>query len=102
MADDFERGGSKLYAALSRSFAEDPIVADIVGGHDPLWEAPLRLFGGVHDLELSGVVRHPWPKLRGVLEANRDWLALDVRSWPGEPRRLAHLDGHANGMEWVA
>ena len=29
-------------------------------------------------------------------------FALDVRSWPGEQRRLALLDGHANSMEWVA
>ena len=29
-------------------------------------------------------------------------FALDVRSWPGGERRLAHLDGHANRMEWVA
>jgi hypothetical protein len=24
-----------------------------------------------------------------------------VRSWPSGPKRLAHLDGHANRMEWV-
>jgi hypothetical protein len=59
MADDFERGGSKLYAALPRSLADDPVVAGIVGEQRPLWEAPLRLFGGVHYLELSGVVQHP-------------------------------------------
>ena len=30
-------------------------------------------------------------------------FTLDVRVWPGgEPRRLAHLDGHANRLEWVA
>ena len=63
MADDFERGGSKLYASLARSLADDPVVADIVGDQDPRWEAPLRLFGGVHYLELAGVVQHPWPKL---------------------------------------
>ena len=53
MADDFERGGSKLYAALARALADDPMVAAIVGDHEPLWEAPLRLFAGVHYLELS-------------------------------------------------
>jgi len=28
-------------------------------------------------------------------------FALDVQSLPGERRRLALLDGHANHMEWV-
>jgi hypothetical protein len=104
MADDFERGGSRLYAALARSLADDPVVADVVGDHQPRWEAPLRLFGGVHYLELAGMVQHPWPKLRGVLEANRDWLARFVaehpvqtnevqRSWGLLPGFLAAADG---------
>jgi hypothetical protein len=93
MADDFERGGSKLYAALSRSLADDPIVAAIVGEHKPLWEAPLRLFGGVHYLELSGLVQHPWPKLRGVLEANRDWLARFVAEHPVQTNEVQRCWG---------
>jgi hypothetical protein len=93
MADDFERGGSKLYAALSRSLADDPVVAAIVGEHKPLWEAPLRLFGGVHYLELSGVVQHPWPKLRGVLEANRDWLARFVAEQPVQTNEVQRCWG---------
>ena len=63
MADDFEQGGSKLYASLARSLADDPVVESLVGGHEPKWEAPLRLF-------------------RGVLEANRDWLARFVAEQP--------------------
>ena len=82
MADDFEQGGSKLYASLARSLADDPIVEALVGDHEPKWEAPLRLFGGVHYLELSGMVQHPWGKLRGVLEANREWLARFVAEQP--------------------
>jgi hypothetical protein len=104
MADDFERGGSKLYAALARAFADEPLVADIVGGHQPRWEAPLRLFGGVHYLELSGVVQHPWLKFRGVLESHRDWLKRFVaeqpvqtnevqRSWALLPAFLTVADG---------
>jgi hypothetical protein len=93
MADDFERGGSKLYAALSRSLADDPVVAAIVGEHKPMWEAPLRLFGGVHYLELSGVVQHPWPKLRGVLEANRDWLARFVAEHPVQTNEVQRCWG---------
>jgi hypothetical protein len=102
MADDFERGGSKLYAALSRSLADDPVVAAIVGEHKPLWEAPLRLFGGVHYLELSGVVQHPWPKLRGVLEANRDWLARFVAEHPVQTNEVQRCWGLLPGFLTVS
>jgi hypothetical protein len=104
MADDFEQGGSKLYASLARSLADEPVVEVLVGDYEPKWEAPLRLFGGVHYLELAGMVQHPWAKLRGVLEANRDWLARFVaeqpiqtnevqRCWGLLPAFLAVADG---------
>jgi hypothetical protein len=102
MADDFERGGSRLYAALARSLAEDPVVADIVGDHQPRWEAPLRLFGGVHYLELAGVAQHPWPKLRGVLEANRDWLARFVAEHPVQTNEVQRCWGLLPGFLTVA
>jgi hypothetical protein len=102
MADDFERGGSRLYAALSRSLADDPVVADIVGDHKPRWEAPLRLFGGVHYLELAGVVQHPWPKLRGVLEANRDWLTRFVAEHPVQTNEVQRCWGLLPGFLTVA
>jgi hypothetical protein len=102
MGDDFERGGSKLYASLSRSLADDPVVAAVVGEHKPLWEAPLRLFGGVHYLELSGVVQHPWPKLRGVLEANRDWLARFVAEHPVQTNEVQRCWGLLPGFLKVA
>ena len=102
MADDFERGGSKLYAALARSLADDPVVADIVGDRQPRWEAPLRLFGGVHYLELSGVVQHPWPKLRGVLEANRDWLIRFVAEHPVQTNEVQRCWGLLPGFLTVA
>lgn len=101
MADDFAQGGSKLYAALARSLADDPVVADIVG-EQVGWEAPLRLFGGVHYLELSGVVRHPWPKLRGVLEANRDWLARFVAEQPVQTNEVQRSWGLLPGFLSVA
>jgi hypothetical protein len=101
MADDFGRGGSKLYASLARSLAEDPVVADIVGDHEPRWEAPLRLFGAVHYLELAGVVQHPWPKLRGVLEANRDWLARFVAEHPIQTNEVQRCWGLLPGFLWV-
>jgi hypothetical protein len=102
MADDFERGGSKLYAALSRSLADDPMVAAIVGDREPLWEAPLRLFAGVHYLELSGVVQHPWGKLRGVLEANRDWMAKFVAEHPVQTNEVQRCWGLLPGFLTVA
>jgi hypothetical protein len=102
MADDFERGGSKLYASLARSLADDPVVADIVGDHRPRWEAPLRLFGAVHYLDLSGVVRHPWPKLRGVLEANRDWIARFVAEQPIQTNEVQRCWGLLPGFLSVA
>jgi hypothetical protein len=98
MADDFEQGGSKLYASLARSVADDPIVAALVGDHEPLWEAPLRLFGGVHYLELSGMVQHPWAKLRGVLEANRDWLARFVAEQPVQTNEVQRCWGLLPGF----
>jgi hypothetical protein len=102
MADDFERGGSKLYASLARSLADDPVVAGIVGDQDPRWEAPLRLFGAVHYLELAGVVQYPWPKLRGVLEANRDWIARFVAEHPIQTNEVQRCWGLLPGFLSVA
>jgi hypothetical protein len=102
MADDFERGGSRLYASLARSLADEPVVADIVGDQDPRWEAPLRLFGAVHYLELAGVVQHPWPKLRGVLEANRDWIARFVAEHPIQTNEVQRCWGLLPGFLSVA
>jgi hypothetical protein len=102
MADDFERGGSKLYASLARSYADDPLVADIVGEHKPLWEAPLRLFGGVHYLALAGVARDPWPKFRGVVEANRDWLTRFVAEQPVQTNEVQRCWGLLPGFLAVA
>jgi hypothetical protein len=102
MADDFETGGSKLYAALARSFADDPLVAEIVGDHKPRWEAPLRLFGGVHYLELAGVVSHPWLKFRGVLESRREWLARFVAEQPVQTNEVQRCWGLLPGFLTVA
>jgi hypothetical protein len=98
MADDFEVVGSKLYAALARAHADDPIVAEIVGDHQPRWEAPLRLFAGVHYLDLAGVVQHPWAKLSGVLEANRDWLTRFVAEHPVQTNEVQRCWGLLPGF----
>ena len=97
MADDFEQGGSKLYASLARSLADDPVVSEIVG-QDSRWEAPLRLFGGVHYLELAGMVTNPWAKLRGVLEANRDWLVRFVAEQPIQTNEVQRCWGLLPGF----
>jgi hypothetical protein len=102
MADDFERGGSKLYAALARAFADDPLVAEIVGDRRPRWEAPLRLFGGVHYLELSGIVQHPWLKFRGVLESHRSWLTRFVAEQPVQTNEVQRSWGLLPGFLTVA
>jgi hypothetical protein len=101
MADDFEQGGSKLYASLARSFADDPLIAQIVSA-EARWEGPLRLFGGVHYLELAGMVSHPWAKLRGVLEANRDWLTRFVAEQPVQTNEVQRCWGLLPGFLTVA
>ena len=47
------------------------------------WDVPLRLFGGVHYLELAGIEPYAlsgdWNDFRSALEARRDFLARFVR-----------------------
>ena len=64
---------SPLYAELCRRFADDPVVAEIVGA-EPTWEAPLRLLGGLHYLVLGGEAS--W---EDSLEDHRTFLAEFVR-----------------------
>jgi hypothetical protein len=62
-----------LYAELCRRYADDPVVAEIVGP-EPTWEAPLRLLGGLHYLVLGGAASWDDPPA-----AHRDFLAEFVR-----------------------
>ncbi|HSK14741.1 MAG TPA: DUF2332 domain-containing protein [Gaiellaceae bacterium] len=90
MAEDFERGGSPLYARLAREHADDPALAEVAGGAPPTWELPLRLFGAVHYLALAGTVERPWDDLPGVLREHRDAVARFVAEQPvqtNEPQR---------------
>jgi hypothetical protein len=64
---------SALYAELCRRFAEDPVVAEVVGP-EPTWEAPLRLLGGLHYLVLGGEASWEDP-----LEEHKAFLAEFVR-----------------------
>ena len=82
MADDFEALGSGLYARLARRHANDPLLVRIAGDHRPRWEVPLKLFGGVHYLALSGREPEPWGRFGQVLSERREWLASFVRDQP--------------------
>src|SRR5918997_3839945 len=82
MAEDFERGGSPLYARLARAHANDPLLVRIAGDHFPRWEVPLKVFGGVHYLALSGREPDPWARFGQVLAERREWLASFVRDRP--------------------
>jgi hypothetical protein len=83
MADEsFARGGSPLYAELARRHADDPLVAEIAGDHQPRWEIPLRLFGAVHFLALTGEEEDAWLRFRDVLRDRREWLAEFVATQP--------------------
>ena len=50
---------------------------------DLRWDVPLRLFGGVHYLELAGVEPYAlsgdWPDFRSALQSQREFLARFVR-----------------------
>jgi hypothetical protein len=70
-----------VYAHLARRCAAEPLVDELV---DELsWDLPLRLFGGVHYLELAGIEPYAlsgeWSDFRAALEARRGFLARFVR-----------------------
>lgn len=102
MADDFERGGSPLYARLAREHADDPLLARVVGGSDAGWELPLRLFGGVHYLALAGVEEDPWSELPRVLADRREWLARFVAEQPVQTNEVQRSWGMLPGFLAVA
>lgn len=82
LADDFEQGGSPLYGRLAREHADDPLVDAICGDGKPHWDLPLRLFGGVHYLVLSGRVPDAWDAFGATLAAHRAWLERFVAEQP--------------------
>ena len=70
-----------MYAHLARRCATEPLVDGLA---DELsWDVPLRLFGGVHYLELAGIEPYAlsgeWDDFRSALEARYDFLARFVR-----------------------
>jgi hypothetical protein len=65
---------SPLYAELCRRFADDPVVAEIVGP-EPSWDEALRLLGGLHYLVLGGEASWDDP-----VEVHRAFLTEFVRT----------------------
>jgi hypothetical protein len=70
-----------VYAHLARRCASEPLVDELVD--ELTWDVPLRLFGGVHYLELAGIEPYAlsgqWGDFRAALESRRDFLARFVR-----------------------
>jgi hypothetical protein len=53
-AESFEALGSPVYARLAERLARQPKLAERLFDGDVNWDAPLRLFGAVHHLVLTG------------------------------------------------
>lgn len=70
-----------MYAHLARRCASEPLVGELI--EELSWDVPLRLFGGVHYLELAGIEPYAlsgeWADFRGALESQREFLARFVR-----------------------
>ena len=80
-AEHFDALGSPVYARLARRCATEPLLDELIGElrWDSAGNIPLRLFGGVHYLELSGVEPYAlsgeWEDFRRALVGQRDFLA---------------------------
>jgi hypothetical protein len=98
MAEDFEQGGSPLYARLAREYADDPRLVRIVGDREPRWEVPLRVFAAVHHLALTGRVEDPWSSFGEVLEAYADELARFVAEQPVQTNEVQRCWGLLPGF----
>jgi hypothetical protein len=70
-----------VYARLARRCATEPLVDELV--QELRWDVPLRLFAGVHYLQLAGIEPYAlsgdWDDFRAALEAEREFLARFVR-----------------------
>jgi hypothetical protein len=98
MAEDFEQGGSPLYARLACGYADDPRLARIAADHEPRWEVPLRVFAAVHYLALTGRVQDPWSSFGDVLDAHADELARFVAEQPVQTNEVQRCWGLLPGF----
>ena len=98
MAEDFEQGGSPLYARLAREYADDPRLVRIAADHEPRWEVPLKVFAAVHHLALTGRVEDPWSSFGDVLESYADELARFVAEQPVQTNEVQRCWGLLPGF----
>ena len=98
MAEDFEQGGSPLYARLAREYADDPRLVRIAADHKPRWEVPLKVFAAVHHLALTGRVEDPWSSFGDVLESYADELARFVAEQPVQTNEVQRCWGLLPGF----
>jgi hypothetical protein len=102
MAEDFEQGGSPLYARLAREYADDPRLIRIAADHEPKWEVPLLVFAAVHHLALTGRVEDPWSSFGEALETHADELARFVAEQPVQTNEVQRCWGLLPGFLSVA
>jgi hypothetical protein len=98
MAEDFEQGGSPLYARLAREHADDPRIVEIAGDHEPRWEVPLRVFAAVHHLALTGKAQDPWSSFGEVLAEHADEVARFVAEQPVQTNEVQRSWGLLPGF----
>jgi hypothetical protein len=102
MAEDFEQGGSPLYARLAREYADDPRLIRIAADHEPKWEVPLLVFAAVHHLALTGRVEDPWSSFGEALETHAEELARFVAEQPVQTNEVQRCWGLLPGFLSVA
>jgi hypothetical protein len=93
-----------VYALLARRCATDPLVDELI---DELsWDAPLRLFGGVHYLELAGIEPYAlsgdWDDFRSALESRREFLARFVREQAVQTNEVQRCYALLPAFLWLA
>jgi hypothetical protein len=59
----------------------------------PSWDFPLRLFGAVHYLVLSGRAPDAWPSLPATIRTHREWLARFVAEQPVQTNEVQRCFG---------
>jgi hypothetical protein len=60
---------------------------------EPSWDFPLRLFGGVHYLVLSGRAPDAWSSLPETIRTHREWLARFVAEQPVQTNEVQRCFG---------
>jgi hypothetical protein len=93
-----------VYALLARRCASEPLVDELI---DELsWDAPLRLFGGVHYLELAGIEPYAlsgdWHDFRSALESRREFLARFVREQAVQTNEVQRCYALLPAFLWLA